>query len=144
MEDLHSALKDRNLAVSTVPEKGRSLFATRDFYPGEVIISQEPYICVPNNSSQKRCDGCFTATNLNKCSRCQAVWYCGTTCQKSEWKLHRLECDALSRLDRDKRKSVTSSIRLMVKLYLRRKLQNDKIIPSTAMDNYNLVEALVA
>ncbi|KAK7282676.1 hypothetical protein RIF29_11641 [Crotalaria pallida] len=46
--------------------------------------------------------------------------------QKSEWKLHPLECEALSRLDEDKRKSVTPSIRLMVKLYIRRKLQNDK------------------
>ncbi|KAG4389558.1 hypothetical protein GLYMA_06G109667v4 [Glycine max] len=32
----------------------------------------------------------------------------------------------------------------MLRLHLRRKLQNDKIVPSTAMDNYNLVEALVA
>ncbi|TKY74311.1 Histone-lysine N-methyltransferase ASHR1 [Spatholobus suberectus] len=148
MEDLQSVLQDRNLSVSTVPEKGRSLFATRDFYPGEVIISQEPYVCVPNNSSvsaQKRCDGCFTATNvLSRCSRCQVAYYCGTACQRSEWKLHRLECEAISRLDEDKRKSVTPSIRLMVRLCLRRKLQNDKIIPSTAMDNYNLVEALVA
>nr|XP_027190031.1 histone-lysine N-methyltransferase ASHR1 isoform X2 [Cicer arietinum] len=63
---------------------------------------------------------------------------------KSEWKLHRLECEVLSRLDYDKRKSVTPSIRLMLKLYLRRKLQDEKIIPSTARDNYKLVEALVA
>ncbi|KAL2339833.1 hypothetical protein Fmac_007773 [Flemingia macrophylla] len=148
MEDLKSALQDFNLSVSTVQGKGRSLLANRDFYPGEVIISQEPYVCVPNNSSvsaQKRCDGCFSATNaLSRCSRCQVACYCGTSCQRSEWKLHRLECEALSRLDRDKRKSVTPSIRLMVRLYLRRKLQHDKIIPSTAMDNYNLVETLVA
>ncbi|KAG5019025.1 hypothetical protein JHK87_014880 [Glycine soja] len=65
-------------------------------------------------------------------------------CQRSEWKLHRLECQVLSRLDHDKRKSLTPSIRLMLRLHLRRKLQNDKIVPSTAMDNYNLVEALVA
>ncbi|RDY10442.1 Histone-lysine N-methyltransferase ASHR1, partial [Mucuna pruriens] len=148
MKDLRSAVQDCNLTVSTVPEKGRSLFADRDFYPGEVIISQEPYVYVPNNSSvtaQKRCDGCFTTTNvLSRCSRCQVACYCGTACQKSEWKLHRLECEVLSRLDKDKRKSVTPSIRLMVRLYLRRKLQNDKIIPSTAMDNYNLVNELVA
>ncbi|XP_057444003.1 histone-lysine N-methyltransferase ASHR1 isoform X2 [Lotus japonicus] len=148
MEDLHSALEDRSLAVSTVPQKGRSLFTTRDFYPGEVILTQEPYVSVPNNNSsvsaQKRCDRCFTTTNLSKCSRCQTVWYCGTACQKSEWKFHRLECEVLSRLDKDKRKSVTPSIRLMVKLYVRRKLQHEKIIPSTAMDNYKLVEALVA
>ncbi|XP_057728576.1 histone-lysine N-methyltransferase ASHR1 isoform X2 [Arachis stenosperma] len=145
MEDLLSVLVDRNLTVSSVPEKGRSLFVTKDFYPGEVIISQEPYVCVPNNNSvQKRCEGCFTTTNLKKCSRCQVVWYCGTSCQKLEWKFHRLECEVLSRLDNDKKKYVTPSIRLMVKLYLRRKLQNEKIIPSTVMDNYNLVEALVS
>ncbi|PNY04645.1 histone-lysine N-methyltransferase ASHR1-like protein [Trifolium pratense] len=108
---------------------------------GEVIISQEPYVCVPTH---KRCDGCLATTNLSKCSRCQVVWYCGTPCQKSEWKLHRLECEALSRLDNLKRKSVTPSIRLMLKLYIRRKLQDEKIIPSNAMDNYKLVEALVA
>ncbi|KAE9609001.1 hypothetical protein Lal_00020505 [Lupinus albus] len=146
MEQLQSALECHNLTVSTVPEKGRSLFVTRDFYPGEVIICQEPYVCVPNNSSssQVRCDGCFTATNLRKCSRCRVVWYCGSTCQKSEWKLHRLECEAFSRLDMDKRQFVTPSIRLMLKLYIRRKLQSEKIILSTAMDNYDLVQALVA
>lgn len=48
--------------------------------------------------------------------------------QKSEWKLHRLECDALSKLDKDRQKSVTPSIRLMVKLYLRRKLQSEKVL----------------
>ncbi|KAK4572936.1 hypothetical protein RGQ29_031065 [Quercus rubra] len=32
----------------------------------------------------------------------------------------------------------------MVKLYLRRKLQSEKVIPTTATDNYNLVEALVS
>jgi len=47
--------------------------------------------------------------------------------QRSEWKLHRLECEVLSRLDKDKRESVTPSIRLMVRLYLRRKLQDDKV-----------------
>lgn len=125
---------------------------------GEVILSQEPYVCV---STHKRCDGCFRTTNLSKCSRCQVVWYCGTPCQvmdstlcheswcykylndkdidmacccgscddiqKSEWRLHRLECEALSRLDDRKRKSVTPSIRLMLKLYLRRKLQDEKV-----------------
>ncbi|XP_059453924.1 histone-lysine N-methyltransferase ASHR1 isoform X1 [Corylus avellana] len=145
MEDLQSALNEQGLTVSTVPEKGRCLLTARDFYPGEVIISQEPYVCVPNKSSvDSRCDGCFTSSNLKKCSACHVVWYCGSTCQKLEWKLHRLECQALSRLDKDRRKSVTPSILLMVKLYLRRKLQSEKVIPTTATDNYNLVEALVS
>lgn len=145
MEDLQSALNERGLTVSTLPEKGRCLLTTRDFHPGEVIVSQEPYVWVPNKSSgYSRCDGCFTSNNLKKCSSCHVVWYCGSTCQKLEWKLHRLECQALSRLDEDKRQSVTPSIRLMLKLCIRRKLQSDKVIPTTATDNYSLVEALVS
>lgn len=55
--------------------------------------------------------------------------------QKLDWKLHRLECQVLSRLDKEKRKSVTPSIRLMLKLYLRRKLQNDNVTNSSACFN---------
>ncbi|XP_038718397.1 histone-lysine N-methyltransferase ASHR1 isoform X2 [Tripterygium wilfordii] len=145
MEELKSALRDHSLTVSNLADKGRCLFTTRDFHPGEIIISQEPYVCVPNNTpAESRCDGCFTSGNLKKCSACQVAWYCGSTCQKSEWKLHRLECTTFSKLDKSRRKSVTSSIRLMVKLYLRRKLQSEKVIPSTATDNYDLVKELVA
>ncbi|KAA8538546.1 hypothetical protein F0562_028154 [Nyssa sinensis] len=145
MEVLQKALSDRGLTVSTLPEKGRCLVSTRDFSPGDVILSEESYVSVPNKTSvDTRCDGCFTSSNLKKCSACQVVWYCGSTCQKSDWKLHRLECQALSKLDKDKIKNLTPSVRLMVKLYLRRKLQCEKIIPTTATDNYNLVEALVS
>ncbi|VVA13666.1 PREDICTED: histone-lysine N-methyltransferase [Prunus dulcis] len=145
MEELQRALEDRSLTVSNVPEKGRCLFTTRDFSPGEVIISQEPYVSVPNNSSaESRCDACFESSNLKKCSACQVVYYCSNSCQKSEWKLHRLECEALSKLHKERRMAVTPSIRLMIKLYLRTKLQTEKVIPASAMDNYKLVEALVA
>lgn len=47
--------------------------------------------------------------------------------QKSEWKLHRIECQALSRLSKERRKSLTPSLRLMVRLYLKRKLQNERV-----------------
>ncbi|XP_057975006.1 histone-lysine N-methyltransferase ASHR1 isoform X3 [Malania oleifera] len=96
MEDLQHALGKRGLTVTTLSDKGRCLFTTRDFSPGDVIISQEPYVCVPNES---RCDGCFSSSNLKKCSACQVVWYCGNACQT---------------------------------------------IPTTMMDSYALVEALVA
>ncbi|KAL5558349.1 hypothetical protein UlMin_034560 [Ulmus minor] len=145
MDDLQSSLNGRGLTVSTLPEKGRCLFTTRDFHPGEVIISEKPYVCVPNNSGVlSRCDGCFGTSNLKKCSACQVVWYCSSKCQKEEWKLHRLECEALSKLEMERRKSVTPSIRLMLKLYIKRKMENDKVIPTTALDGYKLVEALVS
>ncbi|XP_062076777.1 histone-lysine N-methyltransferase ASHR1-like isoform X2 [Humulus lupulus] len=72
------------------------------------------------------------------------VWYCSSSCQKEEWKLHRLECDALSKLDKERRKCVTPSLRLMLRLYIRKKLESERIIPATAMENYKLVEALIS
>ncbi|OWM88446.1 hypothetical protein CDL15_Pgr003858 [Punica granatum] len=131
MEDLQEALREGGLTVSALPGKGRSLFTAKDFYPGEVIIRQEPYVFVPNNSaSERRCEGCFSSSNLKKCSACRVVWYCGCSCQKSQWKVHQLECRALARLDEDKRKAVTPTIRLMLKLYIRRKLQDEKVYMS--------------
>ena len=47
--------------------------------------------------------------------------------QKEEWKMHRLECEALSKLDKERRKSVTPSIRLMLRLCLRRKLETERV-----------------
>ncbi|KAH9605634.1 hypothetical protein KSS87_003039 [Heliosperma pusillum] len=148
MEDseLQTALIGYGLTLSHLPDKGRCLFTTKDFTPGEVIIRQEPYVSVPNNSSSvSRCDVCFVSGNLKKCSACHAVWYCGSSCQKKDWKLHRVECQALSNIEKEKLKYLTPSIRLMVKLYLKRKLQTtEKVIPATVTDNYSLVEALVS
>ncbi|KAL2893175.1 Histone-lysine N-methyltransferase ASHR1 [Bienertia sinuspersici] len=61
-----------------------------------------------------------------------------------DWTLHRVECQALSKLEKEKLKYLTPTIRLMVKLYLKRKLQNEKVISATVTDNYDLVEALVS
>ncbi|KAF9599894.1 hypothetical protein IFM89_001840 [Coptis chinensis] len=143
MEELQKAIAVHGLTVSTNPEKGRCLITTKHFSPGDVIIFQEPYASVPTNSSGSRCDRCFASNDLKKCSACQVPWYCSSKCQKLEWKLHRLECQALKGLSKDRRQSLTPSIRVMVRLYFRRKLQTEKVIPVTATDNYNLVEALV-
>ncbi|OMO50102.1 hypothetical protein COLO4_38230 [Corchorus olitorius] len=114
---------------------------------GEVILREEPYVSAPKSFASEAvpvCQGCFKTSNLKKCSACQLVWYCGRSCQLSDWKMHRLECRAISRLDKNWRNVVAPDICLMVKLHLRRKLQSDKIIPTTATDNYKLVETLVA
>ncbi|CAL9110560.1 unnamed protein product [Musa textilis] len=143
MEELQSALAARGLAVASIPGKGRGLITTRDFSPGDVIIFQEPYASTPNKtSSGSSCDGCFASNNLRKCSACQVAWYCGTACQKSEWKVHQSECRALASLSEDRKKMLTSTIRLMVRLILRKQLQSGQVIPTTAMDNYDLVATL--
>ncbi|XP_058190035.1 histone-lysine N-methyltransferase ASHR1 isoform X3 [Rhododendron vialii] len=100
MEDLQGVLSQRGLTVSTLPDKGRCLFSIRNFSPGEVILNEEPFVSVPSRASvDSRCEWCFSTSNLKRCSACQVVLYCGSTCQ---------------------------------------------IIPTTATDNYNLVEALVS
>nr|XP_010926450.1 histone-lysine N-methyltransferase ASHR1 isoform X1 [Elaeis guineensis] len=143
MDDLQTALSAHGLTVASIPGKGRGLVTTRDFSPGEVIICQEPYASTPKQiSSGSSCDGCFASNNLRKCSACRVAWYCGNACQRSEWKLHQLECQALVALSEERKKKLTPTIRLMVRLMLRRKLQSEQVIPTTAIDNYSLVEAL--
>ncbi|KAL8482070.1 hypothetical protein ACS0TY_028277 [Phlomoides rotata] len=147
MEELQEALKEKGLITSSLPEKGRCLFTTREFSPGEVIISENPYVCVPNKnkeSPQSKCEWCFSSTSLKKCSACHVVWYCSSKCQRSDWKLHSVECNILSKVDKGRLKSLTPSIRLMVKLCMRRKLENEKIFPTFATENYKHVEALVS
>lgn len=56
------------------------------------------------------------------------ILFAWTYCfQKSDWKLHHVECSALSKLEKERLKSLTPSMRLMVKLYMRRKLQSEKV-----------------
>ncbi|CAD6206318.1 unnamed protein product [Miscanthus lutarioriparius] len=143
LELLQRELAGRGLAVASIPGKGRGLIATRTFFPGDVVLNQEPYVSTPNKILVgSSCDHCFTSGKLRKCSMCQVTWYCGSDCQKEEWKLHQLECRAMAALTEDRKRMLTPTIRLMVRLVLKRKLQNEKVIPSSSIDNYNLVDAL--
>uniref|UniRef100_A0A0A9FR37 MYND-type domain-containing protein n=1 Tax=Arundo donax TaxID=35708 RepID=A0A0A9FR37_ARUDO len=136
-------LAGRGLAVASIPGKGRGLVAARSFFPGEVIISQEPYASTPNKiSAGSSCDHCFSSSSLKKCSVCRVAWYCSSACQKKEWKLHQLECQAMAALTEDRKKMLTPTICLMVRLVIKRKLQNEKAIPSSGIDNYYPVDAL--
>ncbi|OEL14493.1 Histone-lysine N-methyltransferase ASHR1 [Dichanthelium oligosanthes] len=142
-EQLQLELAGCGLAVASIPRKGRGLVASRTFFPGEVIISQEPYVSTPNKSLVgSSCDHCFASRNLRKCSVCRVTWYCSSDCQKNEWKLHQHECRVMAALTEDRKKMLTPTIRLMVRLVLKRKLQNEKVIPSSGIDNYCLVDAL--
>ncbi|KAK3254689.1 hypothetical protein CYMTET_36104 [Cymbomonas tetramitiformis] len=56
------------------------------------------------NSYQERrglqtCAGCGkgepAARMFKKCGKCGGVWYCGSNCQRSHWKAHKVECSPL-------------------------------------------------
>ncbi|KAK6246155.1 hypothetical protein SCA6_009245 [Theobroma cacao] len=118
---------------------------SEEIYMGEVIMREEPYVCIPT-SSDPLCQRCFKSGDaLLKCASCNIAWYCGAECQRLDWKLHKLECRAISRLEKKWQELVTRTpeIRLMVKLFIRRKLQRDKVIPTTPIDNFDLVEAMI-
>ena len=46
---------------------------------------------------RKSCAFCYVAkVELKSCSRCRFEFYCSTSCQKSHWSVHKLQCSALS------------------------------------------------
>ena len=40
----------------------------------------------------RKCSLCGNAGIMQKCSRCQSVWYCGKVCQQKDWKVHKHVC----------------------------------------------------
>ncbi|KAJ7485196.1 hypothetical protein B0H11DRAFT_2018436 [Mycena galericulata] len=47
------------------------------------------------------CSNCFTksANRLRKCGKCKRVEYCGETCQKKDWKIHKELCKQFSKVN---------------------------------------------
>jgi hypothetical protein len=45
--------------------------------------------------SMRACACCGSRVKaLQRCSRCKQVWYCSKSCQKKDWKNHKLSCKA--------------------------------------------------
>lgn len=41
------------------------------------------------------CATCKIQTQLKSCQKCRSICYCSSTCQRSDWPRHKLECAAL-------------------------------------------------
>ena len=87
-------------------EKGRGIRATRDFKPGNLIISAEPFAFVIfEQMAEHVCHYCFNMvvrdktgkgmTTLLRCSSCKFARYCSRECQKKAWPQHKKECMAI-------------------------------------------------
>ncbi|KAH9572654.1 hypothetical protein CY35_02G163000 [Sphagnum magellanicum] len=149
MEDATAAqlapfLARYGLVVQLSNSKGRCLIASRAFKQGAEVLAQEPYVAVlDGNSQHKRCDRCFSlSSNLKRCSACKSVFYCCILCQKKEWLLHKYECQATVKLFKEKQRTLTSSLRLMLRLWIKRRLQAEGFIPKTPSDCYEICKEL--
>ena len=67
----------------------------------EGLIHEHVVVCpkfpdvLPDEEKLKKivkCRRCRKETKLMKCAICESVWYCGATCQKEDWKRHKLFC----------------------------------------------------
>jgi len=83
---------------SSGSDKGRCLVARNAVKAGKELFRNAPVACVA--TKRGICGVCFKPLlgNINRaCSRCKAVQYCSTACQRTDWPRHKLECICLSK-----------------------------------------------
>ncbi|ODA81928.1 hypothetical protein RJ55_00433 [Drechmeria coniospora] len=76
------------LEIRPHPTKGRALYSTQSFVPGQTIrIFACPVLLLPSTAHLSAvCSYCLRLGEPRACSGCQAVWYCGKACQAAAWK----------------------------------------------------------
>ncbi|KAJ8914972.1 hypothetical protein NQ315_002496 [Exocentrus adspersus] len=63
---------------------------------GGIVIQEKPFVFILSSKYRtERCDFCFREGQLSKCSVCRYTYYCGRSCQKEAWAMHKLECQYL-------------------------------------------------
>eukprot|EP01134_Creolimax_fragrantissima_P005926 CFRG5926T1 len=85
-----------DVEIKNIPGKGRGLFATRTFSPGDVVLRAKPFAwTVASDRCENLCNECLQPSaigTLKKCSICKVAWYCGRECQHRAWMRHKLVC----------------------------------------------------
>ena len=96
-----SSTSDPNLLISAT--KGRCAIAAKTLPAGSAVarFSGKPYASCPLPSQRERlCAACLKPAQENqrhlRCGRCKWVRYCGQSCQRGDWALHKHECPALA------------------------------------------------
>ncbi|CAK7214253.1 hypothetical protein SCUCBS95973_002075 [Sporothrix curviconia] len=80
--------------------RGRGLFATRSFAPGqEIAVFSKPLLVLPSGPDAATvCNYCLDPRreSVKLCTGCRVVAYCGPACQRAHWsRFHKVECKAL-------------------------------------------------
>ncbi|KAB0800288.1 hypothetical protein PPYR_06028 [Photinus pyralis] len=67
--------------------------------PGTLLLTEQPFVYVLTSKYRTEyCDFCFAKSELRKCASCHYVYYCGRSCQKDGWSIHKHECNNLKRI----------------------------------------------
>ncbi|KAM0471778.1 hypothetical protein ACHAPX_009171 [Trichoderma viride] len=114
------------LQIRPHPTKGRGLYATQSFSPGQVIFPFAPLLLLPTISCLNIvCSYCLRPGNPRACSRCHAASYCDATCQAAAWKaVHSRECKVLRQgiKDEDQRRRLPTPTRALIQAVLRKEI----------------------
>ncbi|EQC32066.1 hypothetical protein SDRG_10263 [Saprolegnia diclina VS20] len=82
-------------SLLTVRGLGLALFFTRTDLQRRVLPPGQT-LALMENPSLRRCAACDkkapAGADLKRCTRCQCVFYCDATCQRSHWKDHKVNC----------------------------------------------------
>ncbi|SCZ97527.1 BZ3500_MvSof-1268-A1-R1_Chr4-3g07231 [Microbotryum saponariae] len=93
------------LSIQDLPNRGRGVVSTTDITVGTTLLNTKPFLSLLDNANLRlRCSTCHVnememnvKQALLQCSGCRVVRYCSKVCQKSDWKDHKPECDAMKR-----------------------------------------------
>ncbi|CAK7243155.1 MAG: hypothetical protein STHCBS139747_004666 [Sporothrix thermara] len=80
--------------------RGRGLFSTRSFAPGdEIAVFSKPLLVLPSGpDAATTCNHCLDPRRqpVKLCTGCRVIAYCGAACQRAHWsRCHKIECKAL-------------------------------------------------
>ncbi|KAE9387099.1 SET domain-containing protein [Gymnopus androsaceus JB14] len=95
---MYSALP-QSVEVRRSKLSGRGIWAKKPIRAGSVIIVAKPYASTLSSENlQSYCSSCFAPSGpdgMKRCTKCRTVYYCDSTCQNNDWKIHKHECTSL-------------------------------------------------
>lgn len=108
------------------PGKGRGLRVSKAFGVGELLFSCPAYSYVLSTSERGLiCEQCFTRKKgLAKCGKCKKAFYCNAKCQKKNWAMHKLECNAMCVFG--EKWSPSETVRLVARIIARLRGQTER------------------
>ncbi|KAI9593506.1 hypothetical protein BDF19DRAFT_447955 [Syncephalis fuscata] len=94
-------MSDENDTALATQLTSRGIYAKALLAAGTVVLTEPAAVAVLYTKTLANyCSHCFcNDSSLRRCTGCERLYYCSTTCQRADWKLHKRECTALRKLN---------------------------------------------